>query len=957
MGTNALGDTIKAAIDALSALNKQDRVALMRTMGNEIEDWVENHGGGGSFSAIAGEDGIATGYILAKNGDTSEVIAASNNDLTRIKVVGVAKNGGNTGATIVVSTSGVVTGYSGLVVGEPVYLGVDGGVTATIPSSGIQFIIGTAITTTSFLFCLDLQSKEVMAVLVHQVADNTSGGSTVANAWTDLPLTDEVVDDIGVALASNTVTLPAGTYDIDASHVFVNYNRGMIRLYNVTAAAEIPNSISVCECSEAGTVSGNNLQTKIRVTFSVATQIKMQYYVTYAYATHGLGAQMDVSPDHVAWFGRMIIKKVGGVSNIVRTFPEVTQARAVFQHTAAAGTNGGSSVAGSRQTLQLDSKPVDEIGCTLSANIITLPAGTYLIKAWHNFYVTSRTRIYLYNVTTSTDLKVGLSSHCDASGDGNTLGIETVVTSATSFQIKFQYRCESVASTNGLGVASNWSEAEIFGEVVVERLGDIKNIIHSVSDVTPAAAIIQHTTANGTHGGTNTAGAWTAFPFNSEILDEIGVAVASNQITIPAGTYKITANHQLYSTNVFRTRLYNVTAASTIAYGKGGQNDASIYTGNDFPPVVAFVTFAVSTIIQYEYYVQTAKTSVGLGYASSYGSPAVEIYGEIIIEKLGEIQNIIHSVPDVTPATAIFRHTAANNIAGGTATAGSWLDLPITDKIVDEIGVSFSSNIITVQAGTYRIRASHLFFAVNQVSVRLYNVTTSSVMRTSENGFYYSTYGGSARCSVEVEVTFSVDTQFKFQYYCSTTESTDGLGRANNFSQTEVYGEIIVQLLGEVKNIVHTVNVGAIPRALIEDQQAATVHGGTTTAGAWYDCPMNAEPRDDIGVTLSSNIVTVPAGTYKITGRHFILSYAQAKIRLYNVTAASVIKYSESCRMDSGYSNGTVLEVHDVVTFAVPTQIKLQYRVSVGTSNTGLGLAWDVGEINIYGSIELEKYA
>ena len=39
MGTNVLGDNIKAAIDALSEASKTDRTEVMRAIGNEVEDW------------------------------------------------------------------------------------------------------------------------------------------------------------------------------------------------------------------------------------------------------------------------------------------------------------------------------------------------------------------------------------------------------------------------------------------------------------------------------------------------------------------------------------------------------------------------------------------------------------------------------------------------------------------------------------------------------------------------------------------------------------------------------------------------------------------------------------------------------------------------------------------------------------------------------------------------------
>src|SRR4030042_844362 len=52
MGTGVLGGNIKAAIDALAAIDKQDRTKLMEALGNPIEDWVDGHGGSGGYPVI-----------------------------------------------------------------------------------------------------------------------------------------------------------------------------------------------------------------------------------------------------------------------------------------------------------------------------------------------------------------------------------------------------------------------------------------------------------------------------------------------------------------------------------------------------------------------------------------------------------------------------------------------------------------------------------------------------------------------------------------------------------------------------------------------------------------------------------------------------------------------------------------------------------------------------------------
>jgi hypothetical protein len=93
---------------------------------------------------------------------------------------------------------------------------------------------------------------------------------------------------------------------------------------------------------------------------------------------------------------------------------------------------------------------------------------------------------------------------------------------------------------------------------------DLTNITAPNSSILGRAAFTD-TRAQNTGGGTLTASAWTTATLNTTEVNAItGCSLASNQITLPAGTYRIEASKQLSVTQNSRLRLFNVTDSSVI---------------------------------------------------------------------------------------------------------------------------------------------------------------------------------------------------------------------------------------------------------------------------------------------------------------------------------------------------------------------------------------------------------
>jgi hypothetical protein len=140
--------------------------------------------------------------------------------------------------------------------------------------------------------------------------------------------------------------------------------------------------------------------------------------------------------------------------------------------------------------------------------------------------------------------------------------------------------------------------------------------------------------ASGTHGGTFTAGAWRTRVLNTILTNDIGASLASNQITLPPGKYKIHASCPAYFVDGHKAILYNVTAADTSIVGTSEY--AYVTAATPTPVTRSFVngviTISVNTVFELRHRCEATTATTGLGCAVTLG--VAEVYSEIIIEKI-----------------------------------------------------------------------------------------------------------------------------------------------------------------------------------------------------------------------------------------------------------------------------------------------------------------------------------
>lgn len=141
---------------------------------------------------------------------------------------------------------------------------------------------------------------------------------------------------------------------------------------------------------------------------------------------------------------------------------------------------------------------------------------------------------------------------------------------------------------------------------------------------------------SGTAGGTFSSGVDRTRTLNTSKTNEISGAslnIATGQITLPAGTYRIEASSPASTVNEHQAILYNVTdTAVTIV----GTSERSINGAGAATVTRSFVngtfTIAGSKVFELRHRCSTSFNTTGLGQHVSYGN--VEVYAEVRIWKI-----------------------------------------------------------------------------------------------------------------------------------------------------------------------------------------------------------------------------------------------------------------------------------------------------------------------------------
>ena len=323
----------------------------------------------------------------------------------------------------------------------------------------------------------------------------------------------------------------------------------------------------------------------------------------------------------------------------------------------------------------------------------------------------------------------------------------------------------------------------------------------------------------------------------------------------------------------------------------------------------------------------------------------------------------------------------SQNTAGGTPSGTGFENRTLNAKDDPYSFVTLESGNIafSLAAGTYRINwrapahdggamRTKLEYANNSSftsSSEVLGETGASDTANSESNYYSC---GNAILTTTEKIYFRIQ----------QAQALGNWGQASNLGGPEIYTQVFVEDLATAIKESNVVNTGKTKVATVKDVKAATANGGEFTALKWIVRTLNTitDPHN-IGLTVSTNIVTFPAGTYSIKWtapaynvreHNTVLIYSPVQPETATSDTASTTKVQGSAEW-TGYSNTAGLDYPQTcskgviasVTFTQTNYIRLEHYVRTAMDTYGLGVAtWggaipaDIFGDSVYAQIEIE---
>ena len=139
--------------------------------------------------------------------------------------------------------------------------------------------------------------------------------------------------------------------------------------------------------------------------------------------------------------------------------------------------------------------------------------------------------------------------------------------------------------------------------------------------------------AANTAGGTFTSGSFQTRTLNTVVTNEIaGASLASDQITLPAGTYEINAKAPAFGGARHKAKLRDTTGTVDLIIGSseftGSVEDEAITNSI----ILGRFTLSVQSDLEIQHQIQSTQSTNGFGVESNFG--VIEIYTEAMIKKI-----------------------------------------------------------------------------------------------------------------------------------------------------------------------------------------------------------------------------------------------------------------------------------------------------------------------------------
>jgi hypothetical protein len=175
-------------------------------------------------------------------------------------------------------------------------------------------------------------------------------------------------------------------------------------------------------------------------------------------------------------------------------------------------------------------------------------------------------------------------------------------------------------------MAAKWTN---FVAGAVLEASQLNDVLDNFQDI----AIFNETQASGTAGGTFTGGSYVKRVLNTTVINQItGCTLASSVISLPAGSYLVTATAPALKVNEHKIKLRNTTDGTDIQIGSSELSESTSFI-QTISTLNTFFVLTGTKNIELQHRCTTTRATDGLGENSSFGDD--EVYAQITITRVG----------------------------------------------------------------------------------------------------------------------------------------------------------------------------------------------------------------------------------------------------------------------------------------------------------------------------------
>jgi len=142
----------------------------------------------------------------------------------------------------------------------------------------------------------------------------------------------------------------------------------------------------------------------------------------------------------------------------------------------------------------------------------------------------------------------------------------------------------------------------------------------------------------------------------------------------------------------------------------------------------------------------------------------------------------------------------------------------------------------------------------------------------------------------------------------------------------------------------------------VQDRKPSGTDGGTFTSGSFVTRTLDTVITNKItGASVSSNQITLPAGTYYLEATAPARQCDQHKIKIRNITGGADALIGSSAQAASASATQTDSFVSGLVTIPASRAFEVQHRCNTTRATDGLGTASSFSVVEVYTDIKIWK--